>query len=197
MFRNKKIVGLSVLTAITAFIAIGTTSLSATEPYIIKGRCHMGGCGFTQVLSTKEVRSGDVGSLLEVQQRDEYVEAPIVNDEPQWDKIRVPKFKGPIFKSWVLCSTEKPAVIFPNSENGGFYVDIISPGSTESIYGVNTSSHLYYWGICHNRLIDEERLYDDLFNREAVALGYHRLSEDKEGQFQFRTMKQVLNFLGM
>jgi len=166
MFRNEKIVGLSVLTAITAFIAIGTTSLSATEPYIIKGRCHMGGCGFTQVLSTKEVRSGDVGSLLEVQQRDEYVEAPIVNDEPQWDKIRVPKFKGPISKSWVLCSTEKPAVIFPNSESGGFYVDIISPSYPDSIYGVNTSSHLYYWGICHNKLVDEMALGGDALKTE-------------------------------
>lgn len=182
--------------AVTLFLTLPCMA-AAAEPSVIKGRCHMGGCGFTQVLSSKEVRSSDLGSLVEVQERGEYVEAPIVNDEPQWDKIKVPKFKGSVSKSWVFCSTEKPAVIFTNTDSGGFIVDVLSPGSPDSIFGVNTSSHLFYWGICHNRLIDEMALGDDLFNRDAAALGYHRLGEDKEGQFQFRTMKQVYRFLGI
>ena len=144
-----------------------------------------------------EVRSGRGASLIEVEERGGYVEAPIENDEPQWDKVKVPDFSGPTSKGWAFCSTKKPSVIFFSKETGTYYVDVISPGSVESIYGYNTSSHLFYWGICHNRLIDEVGLEDDQLNREASSMGYRRLGENIEGQFEFRSMSQVYDFLGL
>ena len=172
-------------------------SASTHEPFVIRGRCHMGGCGFTQVVSMREVRAGRNGSLIEVEERGGYVEAPIENDEPQWDKVKVPNFSGPTSKGWAFCSTRKPSVIFFSKETGTYYVDVIAPGYVEAIYGYNTSAHLSYWGICHNRLIDEAGLNDDRLNREASSMGYRRLGENIEGQFEFRSMSQVYDFLGL
>jgi hypothetical protein len=185
--------------AVGIVIATGGAPLavSAADSFVIKGRCHMGGCGFTEVVATKEIRSNSIGSLIEVSGRGEYVEAPLVDDEPQWDKIKVPKFRGEIGKSWVFCSTKTPATISFDDESKNFYVDMLSPGNPKAIFGYNTSSHLYYWGICHGELIDETALYDDSLNGKAAAMGYRKLPEDRLGQFKFRTLNQVYNFLGL
>ena len=63
---------------------------------MIKGRCHMEYCSFTQVLSIREVARGPIGTLLEVQQKSASIKAPLKDGAPEYEQVPVPTFEGDV-----------------------------------------------------------------------------------------------------
>ena len=163
-------------------------------PLVVNGRCHMGSCSFIEVLGIRELSRNDFGTLVEVRERSQVVEAPVINDDTRYELVRIPKFSGPTSTGYAFCSLKLPAVVFYNEEQQAFYVDVLSPSEPASIFGYNTSSYLYYWAICHNRRVTEAELGGEDLTRDAKVLGYHKLSDGTVGQFSFRTRNLLYEF---
>ena len=170
------------------------TTESATDQMIVKGRCRMGGCGFTKILSVHESARSHRGTLNEVLAQNDFVDVPMLNDEPQWDQMGAPMFPDPPATSWVFCSFALPAVVYVFSDGQDYVVDVISPGY--EYFGYNTVSHLIYWRVCHGVTLDEGTLADDSVSTRAKQLGYRSLG-DRATQQRFQNMRQVRRFLGV
>jgi DMSO/TMAO reductase YedYZ molybdopterin-dependent catalytic subunit len=47
---------------------------------------------------------------LEVKERQASVDAPVKNDEPQYDLVRIPRFNDPVSTGYAFCSTKSVSV---------------------------------------------------------------------------------------
>jgi hypothetical protein len=196
MFRQRPFgQAFKALLGVALFMVMSSSlPVSADSEIIIKGRCRMGGCGFTKILSINVIARSHRGVLNELSEQSDFVEVPMLNDEPQWDRIGTPQFRDLPSTIWVFCSFASPAVIFYSSDDQSYVVDVISPGF--EYFGYNTVSHLIYWRVCHGVALDEGTLSDTSVSNRARQLGYRSLG-DRAAEQHFQTMKQVRRFLGV
>jgi hypothetical protein len=161
-------------------------------PMLIHGRCHMGECSFTEIVSTKTVGARTGGALVAAKERSAVVTAPVKNGEPQYNLVQPPKFLGFIKVSYAFCSTERPAFVFYS--NGKFYAHVLNVGDANGVSGYNTDSHLLYWAICHQKVLREEDLAGEALAKQALDLGYHKVPEADKGQYEFKSRRRMLGF---
>jgi hypothetical protein len=167
----------------------------APPPMLIRGRCHMGECSFTEIESTKTVAARPGGALVAAKERSAVVTAPVKNGEPQYNLVEPPKYLGLVKVSYAFCSTERPAFVF--YADGKFYAHVLNVGDATGVSGYNTDSHLLYWAICHQKLLRAEDLAGEAVAKEALALGYHKVPEAEKGQYEFRNRRKMLRFFGL
>lgn len=161
-------------------------------PMLIRGRCHMGECSFTEIVNTKTVAARTGGALVAAKERSAVVKAPVKNGEPQYNLVQPPKFFGLVKVSYAFCSTERPAFVF--YLDGKFVAHVLNVGDTAGVSGYNTDSHLLYWAICHQKVLRVEDLAGEELAKEALALGYHKVQEAEQGQFEFKNRRKMLGF---
>jgi hypothetical protein len=167
----------------------------APPPMLIRGRCHMGECSFTEIETTKTVAARPGGALVSAKERSAVVTAPVKNGEPQYNLVEPPKYLGLVKVSYAFCSTERPAFVF--YADGKFYAHVLNVGDATGVSGYNTDSHLLYWAICHQKLWRVEDLAGEDVAKEALALGYHKVPEAEKGQYEFRNRRKMLRFFGL
>lgn len=132
---------------------------------IVPGRCHMGVCGEMRIEAKTPLRSNAIGTLYEVRVAGR--SWPMERPRPSTD--RVPFAEATV--SHVLCSTSRPAYIFPAGEgfSRNYLAHRLNPDG-ESWFGYNRSDYSIYWATCHN-LVGPEFFSDAMVTR-ARQLGY-------------------------
>jgi hypothetical protein len=162
------------------------------EPMLVQGRCHMGECSFTEIVTTKTVAARPGGALVSAKERSAVVKAPVKNGEPQYDLVRPPKYFGLVKVSYAFCSTERPAFVF--YLDGKFHAHVLNVGDPNSVSGYNTDSHLLYWAICHQKVLRVGDLSSEELAKQALALGYQKVHEAEQGQFEFKNRRKMMGF---
>jgi hypothetical protein len=175
----------------TAFLSASWAAAFAA-PMLVHGRCHMGECSFTEIVTTKTVAARTGGTLVAANERSAVVKAPVKNGEPQYNLVEPPKFFGLVKVSYAFCSTERPAFVFYS--DGKFIAHVLNVGDTAGVSGYNTDSHLLYWAICHKKVLREEDLAGEGLAKEALELGYHKVPEAEQGQYEFKNRRKMLGF---
>ena len=168
---------------------------AAAEPMLVQGRCHMGECSFTELISFKTVGAREGGTLIAAKERSAVVKAPVKDGEPQYHLVKPPKFLGIVKVSYAFCATEKPAFIFYS--DGKFIAHVLDVGMPNGVSGYNTDSHLLYWAICHQKILRAEELSSEALAQEAQKLGYHKVAEAEQGQYEFKNWRRVRRFFGI
>jgi hypothetical protein len=174
-----------------AFICVSLAAALAA-PMLVHGRCHMGECSFTEIVTTKTVAARPGGALVSANERSAVVKAPVKNGEPQYNLVEPPKYFGLVKVSYAFCSTERPAFVFYS--DGKFYAHVLNVGDTAGVSGYNTDSHLLYWAICHKKVLREEDLASEAVAKQALELGYHKVPEAEQGQYEFKNRRKMLGF---
>jgi hypothetical protein len=177
------------------FASLSAAPAATPEPMLIHGRCHMGECSFTEIIATTTAGERPGGKLLAAKERSAVVKAPVVNGEPQYEKVKPPKFFGLVKVSYAFCSTERPAFVF--YADGKFLAHVLDVGDTAGVSGYNTDSHLLYWAICHRKVLREADLSSEDLAKQAQQLGYHKVPEAEKGQYQFKNKQKMLGFFGL
>lgn len=141
----------------------------------IEGRCYQGICFDFSVGTKKLIKKTKLGSLYEVNiQTFQYSynqpERQLVNSGSQY----------------ALCSTKKPAIIFPSYDKKNYIVHLLNPGV--SYVGYNLDSYKLYWFICHD-LVNRD-LFGDKIKPYARRLGYN--GQLKEEQISVKNPLQML-----
>jgi len=167
----------------------------AISPMLIHGRCHMGECSFTEIIQTKTIAGRTGGHLISAKERSAVVKAPVKNGEPQYDQVKPPKFFGLVKVSYAFCSTERPAFVF--YADGRFHAHVLDVGDTSGVSGYNTDSHLLYWAICHEKVLQVDDLASEELAKQASALGYHKVREAEKGQYEFKSQRRMMRFFGL
>jgi hypothetical protein len=180
-----------------AFICVTLAAALAVQapPMLIHGRCHMGECSFTEIVTTKTVGARTGGALVAAKERSAVVTAPVKNGEPQYNLVQPPKYLGLVKVSYAFCSTERPAFVFYS--NGKFYAHVLNVGDPAGVSGYNTDSHLLYWAICHQKVLREEELTGEGLAKQAQELGYRKVQEADKGQYEFKSRRRMLGFFGL
>jgi hypothetical protein len=181
----------------TAFICASLAAAVAAQapPMLIRGRCHMDECSFTEIVTTKTVGARPGGALVSAKERSAVVKAPMKNGEPQYNLVEPPKFFGLVKVSYAFCSTERPAFVF--YADGKFYAHVLNVGDPTGVSGFNTDSHLLYWAICHQKILREDELANEAVAKQAQELGYHKVPEADKGQYEFKSRRRMLRFFGL
>jgi hypothetical protein len=171
-----------------AFAAYGPTML-------VHGRCHRGECSFTEIVSTNTVAARPGGALVAAKERSAVVTAPVKDGAPQYNLVEPPKFFGLVKVSYAFCSTERPAFVFYSE--GKFHAHVLNVGDASGIAGYNTDSHLLYWAICHQKILQVPDLSSEAVAKQALDLGYHKVDEAEHGQYDFRNKRKMMQFFGL
>jgi hypothetical protein len=181
---------------LAGLLLLPALGLAATPPpVLVAGRCNMGECSFTQIIATVKTGTRPGGTLIAAKERSAVVKAPIKDGQPQYDKVKPPKFFGLVKVSYAFCSTEKPAFVF--YADGKFHAHVLDIGDTSGVSGFNTDSHLLYWAICHNKVIHETDLASPELAQEALSLGYHKVKEAEKGEYRFKSRQKMMQFFGL
>jgi hypothetical protein len=98
---------------------------------------------------------------------------------------------------FAFCSVQFPAMVYYLADQQAYYIDVLDVGNPSGVFGANTDSNILYWAACHDRGVSENDLYSDSLKDEAKRLGYAGRSSDQVGQYDFRSLEQVLSFLGV
>ncbi len=174
-------------------VLIGASLTAAfAAPILVRGRCHMGECSFTEIVTTKTVAARTGGTLVAAKERSAVVKAPVKNGEPQYDQVQPPKFFGLVKVSYAFCSTERPAFVFYS--DGKFVAHVLNVGDSAGVSGYNTDSHLLYWAICHQKVLREGDLSSEEVAKQAQELGYHKVPEAEQGQYEFKNRRKMMGF---
>ncbi|HLL27162.1 MAG TPA: hypothetical protein VKT73_05880 [Xanthobacteraceae bacterium] len=179
----------------SAILLLASLPAALAAPMLVRGRCHMGECSFTEIVNTKTVAARTGGALVAAKERSAVVKAPVKNGEPQYDEVQPPKFFGLIKVSYAFCSTERPAFVFYS--DGKFYAHVLDVGDPSSVAGYNTDSHLLYWAICHQKVIRVDDLSSEALAKQAQDLGYHKVPEAEKGQYEFKNRRRMTRFFGL
>ncbi len=180
---------------ILLFGSLASALAAQSPPMLIRGRCHMDECSFTEIVKTKTVGARPGGALVSAQERSAVVKAPMKNGEPQYNLVEPPKFFGLVKVSYAFCSTERPAFVF--YADGKFFAHVLNVGDPTGVSGYNTDSHLLYWAICHQKILREEDLAGEGVAKQAQELGYHKVREADKGQYEFKSRRRMLRFFGL
>lgn len=176
---------------IFAAFAAGIAYAEAAPELLLRGRCHQGGCSFTKIVSTQTIGKNEAGYMLLVKERSAIVTPSKKDTNPE--RVRAPKYFGLIKVSYVFCSTQKPALIFYSNKR--FYAHVLNVG--EPAPGFAIDSHIEYWAACHNKVVSVADVTSDALAKEAASLGYHKMPETKQAQYDFRNRKKAFRFFGL
>jgi hypothetical protein len=180
-----------------AFIGASLAAAFAAQPppMLIHGRCHRGECSFTEIVSTKTADTRPGGTLVAAKERSAVVKAPVKDGAPQYNLVEPPKFFGLVKLSYAFCSTDRPAFIFYS--DGKFHAHVLNVGDASGVAGYNTDSHLLYWAICHQKILQVADLSSEALAKQALDLGYHKVAKAEPGQYEFRNKRKMMQFFGL
>jgi hypothetical protein len=164
-------------------------------PMLIQGRCHRGECSFTEIVSTKTDAARPGGALVAAKERSAVVTAPVKDGQPQYNLVEPPKYLGLVKVSYAFCSTERPAFVFYS--DGKFHAHVLNVGDASSVAGYNTDSHLLYWAICHQKVLQVADLSSEAVAKQAFDLGYHKVDAAEHGPYDFRNKRKMMGFFGL
>ncbi len=175
-----------------AAIAGGEVSARAAAPeMLLRGRCQQGECPFTKIVSTQTIGKNDAGYMLLVKERSAIV--TLSSKDTDAANVKLPKYFGLVKVSHAFCSTQKPAIIFYSA--GRFYAHVLNIG--EPAPGFAADSHIEYWAVCHEKIVGVSDVMSDALTKQAHELGYHKVPEASQAQYDFRSRKKAFRFFGL
>jgi hypothetical protein len=169
----------------------GPASAEAAPEMLLRGRCNQGECSFTKIISTQTIGKNDAGYMLLVKERSAIVTTSKNDSNPE--NVKAPKYFGLVKVGNIFCSTQKPATIFYSDKR--FYAHVLNIG--EPAPGFAVDSHIEYWAACHNRIVSVSDVMGGALVKDAAALGYHKVPEANQGQYDFRSRKKAFRFFGL
>lgn len=164
---------------------------AAGSEMLLRGRCQQGECSFTKIVSTQTIGKSDAGYMLLVKERSAIV--TLSSKDTISDDAKLPKYFGLVKVSYAFCSTQKPAIIFYSG--GRFYAHVLNIG--EPPVGSAVDSHIEYWAACHEKIVSVSDVMGDALAKQARELGYHKIPEAYQAQYDFRNRKKAFRFFGM
>lgn len=158
----------------SSFIVIAGAS-SALADILLPAGCRYEACAYNRYLGKTLIDENSGGKLYEVELQTE------IRSWETNDLLEVQSSS----KSWVYCSTQKPAYIFES--DGKYIAHLLNPGGDYFMY--NQSGYPVYWTTCHN-FVGPTFFSEEMTNR-AVQLGYSlNLSSD---QIDLRNIRDIMN----
>ena len=168
--------------SVAAFILAISAALPASAAELHLGRCHMDYCSWFSIEETDLVASNASGALFKVVTRGWSSHHPGGSYER-----RAPRKGGQMSTQFIFCSKTTPALLFPNE--GRWLAHILAPGSGESVFGYNESSHKQYFAVCHRVSIGD--VYSEMPGL-AQRFGYPRTTRQSD-QIELNDVRDIMN----
>ena len=186
-------VGRSVaFTLLFTALACGAAIAQAAAPeMLLRGRCHQGGCSFTKIVSTQTIGKNDSGYMLLVKERSAI--ATRSNKDTAAENVKVPEYFGLVKVVYAFCSTRKPAMVFYFDRR--FYAHVLNVGEPAS--SATIDSHIEYWAVCHKKIVSVSDVTSDALAKQARELGYQKVPEANQPQYEFRSRRKAFRFFGL
>ena len=176
---------------LTALAGSAVSAFAAAPEMLLRGRCHQGECSFSKIISTQTIGKNDAGYMLLVKERSAIVTPSRKDPDP--GNVRPPKYFGLVKVSYAFCSLQKPAFIFYS--NNRFYAHVLNVGEPAAGYAID--SHIHYWAVCHNKIVGVPDVTGDGLMKQAQELGYRKVPEANQAQYDFRSRKKAFRFFGL
>lgn len=155
------------------FVHVGFGVLALLSPLtahageLLRGRCHMGSCGWFSLEEKELVGSGPDGALFKATFKGWQSQHPDGN----YDR-KVSRKGGKPMVSYYFCSGTRPAVIV-QVPGGGWQVDTLALNSPDGPPGVLEDTTATYYAVCHAVAADGP----DAFARLGRHFGYPAMDE--------------------
>ena len=107
--------------------------------------------------------------------------------------MKAPEYFGLVKVSYVFCSTLKPGLIFYSGRR--FYAHVLNVDEPAASYAID--SHIEYWAVCHNKIVSVNDVTNDALTKQARELGYQKVPEANQPQYDFRSRRKAFRFFGL